>query len=72
LLFPGRDEAAVFFLGIADRLALAVAHRLIAVGGGRALLLAAAARRMTGFELEFSDRHGPRGVILIAAVCLLD
>ena len=26
LLFPGRDEAAVFFLGIADRLALSVAH----------------------------------------------
>jgi hypothetical protein len=26
LLFPGRDEAAVFILGIADRLALAVAH----------------------------------------------
>jgi len=29
LLFPGRDEAAVFILGIADRLALAVATDLL-------------------------------------------
>jgi hypothetical protein len=43
---------------------------LIAVGGGRALLLAAAARRMTGFELEFSEpplkeRRAVPGVVLV-------
>lgn len=55
LLFPGRDEVAVFPLSIADRLALAVAHGIVARVGGGSLLLAATARRMPSFELEVSE-----------------
>ena len=53
--FPVGDETCVGLLGIADCLALAVAHRLVAVGGGRPLLLAAAARWISGFQLQFPE-----------------
>lgn len=69
-LFPCNDEATVGFLGVADRLALAVPHRLVAVVGGGFLCPAATMRRIAGGRSSFrsfqiQERRPVPDVVLI-------